>query len=99
MSTKLYELAGQGDAKISPHCWKSVYAVCHKGLDLERIGISFFEKDRIAFSGQMLVPVLEDGENVIADSWAGRRIPGRGIPGSAVIVRRGDRQGRDEVYQ
>ena len=70
MSTKLYELAGQGDVKISPHCWKSVYAVCHKGLDLERIGISFFEKDRIAFSGQMLVPVLEDGENVIADSWA-----------------------------
>ena len=70
MSTKLYELAGQGDAKISPHCWKSVYAAYHKGLDFERVGIGYFEKDKIAFTGQGLMPILEDGETVVSDSWA-----------------------------
>jgi glutathione S-transferase len=70
MTIKLYELAGQGDAKISPHCWKSVYAVFHKELEFERIGISYFEKDRLDFSGQKLVPVLQDGEAVVCDSWA-----------------------------
>ncbi len=70
MTIKLYELAGQGDAKISPHCWKSVYAVFHKGLEFERIGIGFFEKGRVAFSGQDLVPVLQDGDTVVSDSWA-----------------------------
>jgi len=70
MTIKLYELAGQGDAKISPHCWKPVYALHHKGLEFERIGIKFFEKDRIAFSGQKLLPVLQDDEKTICDSWA-----------------------------
>lgn len=70
MAIKVYELAGQGDAKISPHCWKPVYALHHKGLEFERIGIKLFEKDRIAFSGQKLVPVLRDGETTISDSWA-----------------------------
>jgi glutathione S-transferase len=66
----LYELAGRGDAKISPHCWKPVYTLHHKELAFERIGIKFFEKDRLAFSGQKLVPVLQDGEATVSDSWA-----------------------------
>lgn len=70
MTVRLYELAGRGDVKISPHCWKSVYAAFHKQLEFERVGVGFFEKDRIAFSGQKLVPVLEDGATVVSDSWA-----------------------------
>lgn len=66
----LYELAGRGDAKISPHCWKPVFALHHKQLVFERIGIKFFEKDQLVFSGQKLVPVLQDDEITIPDSWA-----------------------------
>lgn len=70
MAISLYELAGRGDAKISPHCWKPVFALHHKQLAFERIGIKFFEKDRLSFSGQKLMPVLQDGETTVSDSWA-----------------------------
>jgi len=67
---QLYELAGKGDVKLSPHCWKSVYALSHKQLAFERVGVKFLEKERIAFSGQKLMPILRDGESVVCDSWA-----------------------------
>jgi glutathione S-transferase len=70
MTIALYELAGSGDTKLSPHCWKSVFAILHKELVFERVGIKFFEKDRLAFSGQSLLPVLRDGGTVVSDSWA-----------------------------
>lgn len=70
MVIQLYELAGKGDVKLSPHCWKSVYSVSHKQLAFERVGVKFLEKERIAFSGQKLMPILRDGERVVYDSWA-----------------------------
>ena len=70
MAIELYELAGRGNTKLSPHCWKSVYAMNHKGLAFERIGVKFLEKDRLAFSGQKLMPVLRDGDTIVCDSWA-----------------------------
>ena len=62
MTRVLYELAGAGEVRFSPNCWRSIYALHHKGLPFERRPIKFSEKDRIAFSGQNLVPVLQDGE-------------------------------------
>jgi glutathione S-transferase len=44
-------------------------SLAHIGLETEIIPISFSEKDRIAFSGQELVPVLVDGETIQCDSW------------------------------
>jgi glutathione S-transferase len=64
----LYELAGAGETRFSPNCWRSIYALHHKGLPFERSPILFGEKDRIAFSGQKLVPVLQDSGTVISDS-------------------------------
>jgi glutathione S-transferase len=67
----LYELAGADPAlRFSPHCWKTRLALAHKGLSAERRPWRFAEKAAIAFSGQDLVPVLVDGDKVVADSWA-----------------------------
>jgi glutathione S-transferase len=71
MSRVLYDLAGADPAlRFSPFCWRIRMALAHKDLDVETIPWRFTEKDRIAFSGQGLVPVLVDGAHTLHDSWA-----------------------------
>lgn len=66
----LYELAGANpNLRFSPHCWKSRMALAHKGLQAVGEPWRFVEKDRIAFSGQELVPLLVHGSEAISDSW------------------------------
>lgn len=69
MGLTLYELTGKDDCRFSPFCWCVLLALAHKGLDAERVPVRFTEKEKIAFSGQGLVPVLVDGERWVADSW------------------------------
>jgi glutathione S-transferase len=71
MSRVLYELAGADPAqRFSPFCWRIRFALAHKGLEAEGMPWRFTEKDRLAFSGQGMVPVLVDGATVLSDSWA-----------------------------
>jgi glutathione S-transferase len=71
MSRILYDLAGEDPAcRFSPFCWRSRLALAHKGLDVEAVPWRFTEGERLGFSGQGKVPVLVDGERVVADSWA-----------------------------
>lgn len=71
MPITLYDLAGAEDARrFSPYCWRVKMALWHKGLPFEALPWRFTEKDRIAFSGQDKVPVIEDGGRVVSDSWA-----------------------------
>jgi glutathione S-transferase len=71
MSRVLYDLAGADPAlRFSPFCWRIRMALAHKDLEVETIPWRFTEKDRIAFSGQGLVPVLVDGTRTLHDSWA-----------------------------
>lgn len=70
MTLKLYELQGRDDRRMSPYCWRTRLALAHKGLEAEYVPVQFCEKDKIAFSGQTLVPVLVDGETIVSDSWA-----------------------------
>ncbi|MDO9712974.1 glutathione S-transferase family protein [Paracraurococcus lichenis] len=71
MNRTLYDLAGADPAlRFSPFCWRTRMALAHKDLPVETIPWRFTEKERIAFSGQGLVPVLVDGERVLHDSWA-----------------------------
>ncbi len=66
----LYELAGaDADVRFSPHCWKTRFALAHKGLEAGRLPWRFCEKEAIAFSGQGLVPVMIHGETTVSDSW------------------------------
>jgi len=55
----LYELAGANpkSALFSPHCWKVLMALAHKGLAAERVPLRFADKDKIAFfPASSLVP-------------------------------------------
>lgn len=70
MTRMLYDLAGEDPAlRFSPFCWRIRMALAHKGLAVETLPWRFTEKDRLAFSGQGLVPVLVDGERVLHESW------------------------------
>lgn len=70
MARLLYELAGADpDRRFSPFCWRTRFALAHKNLAAEGMPWRFTEKDRLAFSGQGLVPVLVDGGETITDSW------------------------------
>jgi len=71
MTRMLYDLAGADpDLRFSPFCWRTKLALAHKGLEVETTPWRFTERDRIAFTGQALVPVLQDGDRVLHDSWA-----------------------------
>jgi glutathione S-transferase len=71
LSRKFYELAGKNPELVfSPYCWRTRFALAHKDLDCETIPWHFTDKSVIAFSGQVRVPVLVDGERTIHDSFA-----------------------------
>jgi len=72
MTIVLYDLKGRDGLRYSPFCWRIRYALAHKGLEVENVAVGFTEKDRVAFSGQPLVPVIVDknkGDKVVFDSW------------------------------
>ncbi len=67
----MHDLAGaDGDLRFSPYCWRTRFALAHKGLPVETIPWRFTDKSALAFSGQDRVPVIQDGARVVADSWA-----------------------------
>jgi glutathione S-transferase len=67
----MHDLAGADAAlRFSPYCWRTRFAAAHKGLPLETVPWRFTEKDALSFSGQGRVPVISDGDTVVADSWA-----------------------------
>jgi glutathione S-transferase len=70
MSIVLYDLAGADpDVRFSPYCWRTRFALAHKGLPVETVPWRFTDRDAIAFSGQGKVPVIQDGGTVVFDSW------------------------------
>ena len=70
MARTLYDLAAADDKRrFSPYCWRIKMALAHKELEVETVPWRFTEKDVIAFSGQGRVPVLVDGDKVVANSW------------------------------
>ncbi len=71
MTLTMHDLAGADPAlRFSPYCWRTRFAAAHKGLKLETVPWRFTEKAALAYSGQGLVPVIQDGETVVHDSWA-----------------------------
>ena len=71
MSIVLYDLAGEDpDVRFSPYCWRTRFALAHKGLPVETVPWRFTDREAIAFSGQGKVPVIQDDGTVVSDSWA-----------------------------
>ena len=71
MSIIMHDLAGADPAlRFSSYCWRTRFALAHKGLPVETIPWRFTDKAAIAFSGQERVPVIRDDAAVVSDSWA-----------------------------
>lgn len=71
MSRILYSLCGADiSAPFSPHCWKVVLALRHKGLDFTERPVGFTEIGKLENGFSKTVPILKDGDKLIADSFA-----------------------------
>jgi len=71
MTILLYELVGADAARpFSPHCWKIAMALAHKRLDYRTVPATFTAIPSIEGGASKTVPVIRDGERVVADSFA-----------------------------
>jgi glutathione S-transferase len=66
----LYGLCGE-DASLhfSPHVWKVIMALHHKGLDYEFRPVPFTEIPRLEDGFSPTVPILKDGDTLVRDSF------------------------------
>ncbi|ESR27217.1 glutathione S-transferase family protein [Lutibaculum baratangense] len=65
----LHDLAGAGDCRFSPHCWRAKMALMHKGLEFETSPVPFTGILKILDGSHKTVPVLEDDNMVVSDSF------------------------------
>ena len=71
MTILLYDLVGADATRpFSPHCWKAKMALAHKGLDFETVPTSFLDVPKVEGGISKKVPVIRDGDRVVADSFA-----------------------------
>ena len=71
MTILFYELVGRDTARpFSPHCWKIAMALAHKGLDRSSLPTRFLDVPRVEGGISKTVPVIRDGDRVVADSFA-----------------------------
>lgn len=86
MSRVLYDLCGiDEELRFSPYCWRVKYALAHKGLDYQPTPWYFTDKKALEFSGQGAVPVLVDGDEVVADSYDIMRYLDRAYPDKPLL--------------
>ncbi|HVK90421.1 MAG TPA: glutathione S-transferase family protein [Mycoplana sp.] len=70
MALRLYSLSGTDRTRqFSPHVWKSVMSLAHKGLAHETVPVGFTEIPTIEDGGTATVPLLRDGDRLIRDSF------------------------------
>lgn len=77
----LYDLAVRDDRRPSPYCWRIKYALRHKGLPWREEPVGFTEKQKIAFAQSQTVPVIQDGDKAVKDSWMIARHLDQAYPG------------------
>lgn len=70
MTIVLYDLVGDDDRRFSPNCWRSRLALAHKGLACEARPTAFLDIPKICGGTQKTIPVIEDGDKVVAESFA-----------------------------
>lgn len=71
MSITLYSLCGAEPSRpFSPHCWKIVMALAHKGLPFEERALPFTAIPAVEGGATKTVPLLRDGDRLISDSYA-----------------------------
>jgi glutathione S-transferase len=66
----MYERLGHEGRRPSPFSWRIRYALAHKGVTPEHRLMRFADVETVrSLSGQHMVPIMLDGEQVIHDSW------------------------------
>lgn len=71
MSITLYSLCGTDRARpFSPHCWKIVMALRHKGLEYVEEPLAFTAIPKVEDGATKTVPLLRDGDRLVSDSFA-----------------------------
>lgn len=72
MAVTFYDLAGAGDQRFSPYCWRARMAAAHKGLDTTTTAVNFLDIPKIEGGKYQTVPVLVDHETGtgLQDSFA-----------------------------
>lgn len=71
MTILLYDLVGADEKRpYSPHCWKIAMALAHKRLSFDTIPTRFLDIPHVEGGVSKTVPVLRDGDKVVADSFA-----------------------------
>ncbi|MXN64487.1 glutathione S-transferase family protein [Stappia sp. GBMRC 2046] len=71
MKPILYDLCGANpEQRFSPYCWRTVYALAHKGIEVEVRPTPFTKIKDIAPEAGKTVPILVDGDKTICDSTA-----------------------------
>jgi glutathione S-transferase len=70
MTRILYTLCGRDERRpFSPHAWKVVMALSHKGLDFEERPTPFTEIPKLENGFSKTVPLLRDGDRLVRDSF------------------------------
>ncbi|MDB5525579.1 MAG: Glutathione S-transferase domain [Rhizobium sp.] len=70
MTRLLYSLCG-GDAecRFSPHVWKTVMSLSHKGLDFQEVPTPFTAIKSVEGGFSQTVPILNDNGHLVRDSF------------------------------
>ena len=66
---KLFDLSGKNDLRFSPPCWNVKLCLILNNIEFLTIPVRFTDKDKIAFSKQKLVPILDYKDGFVSDSW------------------------------
>jgi len=70
MGIILHELVGTDlNRPFSPHCWKTVMSLAHKGLPFNRNRVSFKGIPELEGAFSPKVPIIRDGDTRVADSF------------------------------
>lgn len=69
MTIKLYDLAGADGRRFSSNCWRTQFALAHKGLAYETVATKFTDIASISNGSHKTIPVIVDGETEVCDSW------------------------------
>ena len=70
MPITIYDLCGANQShRFSPYCWRAKMAILHKGFQIEEVATPFTKIPEVAGGVSATVPVIEDGDNTVSDSW------------------------------
>ncbi len=70
MNRTLYALCGADKSRpFSPHVWKTMLSLSHKGLDYYTKAVGFTQIPTIENGATTLLPVLRDGDQLVRDSF------------------------------